>query len=78
MYNWTTSMPSTIGWIDTTVEYTMEFVCHGCGGKGWVPVDGKAQICPICHGRGKLKHIPGGWYPRKKWEYIITSSSTSI
>jgi len=26
--------------------------CHGCGGKGWVPVDGKAVICPICSGSG--------------------------
>jgi len=28
--------------------------CHGCGGKGWVPVDGKAVLCPVCGGTGKL------------------------
>lgn len=27
--------------------------CHGCGGKGWVAVDGKPHLCPVCGGRGE-------------------------
>jgi len=27
--------------------------CHGCGGRGWVPVNGRAQICPVCLGDGE-------------------------
>jgi len=33
--------------------------CHGCNGKGWVEVSGKAQLCPVCNGEGKvLKQNP--------------------
>lgn len=32
--------------------------CHGCKGLGWVPVEGKALICPICHGKGEKVKEP--------------------
>jgi len=35
-----------------------EKVCHGCGGKGWVPIDGRPHICPVCRGKGKLRDYP--------------------
>lgn len=35
---------------------TAEDICHGCFGRGWVTVDGKAQTCPICGGRGRLPY----------------------
>lgn len=36
----------------------MYVTCHGCGGKGWVVVDGKPHVCPICRGAGR---IPYDW-----------------
>ena len=32
--------------------------CHGCGGKGWVSVDGRAVLCPICGGSGVVRKDP--------------------
>ena len=28
--------------------------CHGCGGRGWVSVNGNARTCPVCLGKGTL------------------------
>ena len=41
--------------------------CHGCGGKGWVPVEGEARICPVCRGSGKVEDRRLGAYPRPEW-----------
>jgi len=40
--------------------------CHGCGGKGWVPVGGKAQRCPVCGGSGDVMGDPLPYY-KNKW-----------
>jgi len=32
-----------------------ETTCHGCGGRGWVPVNGNAVVCPVCNGAGKIR-----------------------
>lgn len=42
--------------------------CHGCNGKGWVAVDGKAVLCPVCAGSGKVLDDPPS--------YTMTTSST--
>ena len=43
----------------SSVSWVVEYVpCHGCGGRGWVPVDGRAVICPVCGGSGVVRKDP--------------------
>jgi len=33
-------------------------ICHGCHGRGWVVAKDRAQLCPICGGKGYVPRDP--------------------
>jgi len=43
-----------IPYMTTGITYIEK--CHGCEGKGWVPIDGKPVRCIICNGSGKKEN----------------------
>jgi len=33
-------------------------ICYGCHGRGWVVAKDRAQLCPICGGKGYVPRDP--------------------